>query len=549
MGVLTRRATVLLLLCGGPVLGQQGAETQEGALVYRIEGEEHNHLGRSLALLGDVDGDGIRDFAASRYTYQENPDVVNRIEIFSGKTGTLLRSLPRLAAVVSLPDLDGDGNPELGAVGPEGLNVISPRSGDLWYQTRAPFGIHGVSGPALTLPDLDGDGIGEFAYGDPRADIADDLTLPDDPWDIGRLSVLSGRTGRLLWFRQGAVKSALLGFRLVLAGDHDGDQVPDILTYGALGEQRRHTVSVFSTVTGEMLRSFWPGEDFQRFGVEMVSLGDHDGDGFPEVAIAAPWHTESSPGNSRGGHKGWVGIFGMPDFTLERSFVGRDYHNNGFSGDRLGVNLSTAGDADGDGVLDLLLGTWRSDNNRDFQEGRLYLHSGRTGEILTVYGGPQLVLHEPLFTALSPLDDLDGDGRDEFLAASSEENLGWPPEERVRAGSLRVLRYEPSTPRFIRGDTNEDGRVNITDVYNIVHALFEPTPLDCPAAYDVNVSGTQDLADVWELIYYLFRDFRAGGPTIRAPAPPYPECGSYTLIEPIPRVSLLPCAGSRVCAP
>jgi len=553
MRALARNTAVFVLLCGallcrGGILAQQGGETGPDPVVYQIEGEDHNELGLYLALLGDVDGDGIQDFAASRLTPQQAPDVVSRIDIFSGKTGTLIRSLLRLAGVVQMPDLDGDGDPELGAVGPEGLNVISPRTGEVWYKTRAPFGIHGVSGPALTLPDLDGDGVGEFAYGDPKADFADNLTLPDDLWDIGRLSVLSGKTGRLLWFRQGAVKSAGLGRVLVLSGDHDGDGVPDILTYGTLGEQKPHTVSIFSTVTGEMLRSFWPGEDFQQFGRRMASLGDHDGDGFPEVAIAASWHKEGSPGSRDGGFKGWVGIFRMPDFELERSFVGRDYNHQFFAGDQLGTSLSTAGDADGDGIPDLLIGTHRSDANRVFQQGRLYLHSGATGEVLTVYGGPQELRHAPLFALPSPLDDLDGDGRDEFLVASHQEDLGSPPAQRNLAGSIRALRYDPTTPRFIRGDTNDDGRVNITDVYNIVRALFEPTSLACPAAYDVDVSGTRDLADVWGLIYYLFRDFRTSGLTIHAPAPPYPECGTYTLIEPIPFVSLLPCAGSEACA-
>jgi hypothetical protein len=73
--------------------------------------------------------------------------------------------------------------------------------------------------------------------------------------------------------------------------------------------------------------------------------------------------------------------------------------------------------------------------------------------------------------------------------------------------------------RFVRGDTNGDGAVNIADAVFILMHLFAngPTPT-CMDAADANDDGSVNLADG---IYVLQNRF-ASGPAI---PPPYPECG------------------------
>ncbi|HVR76507.1 MAG TPA: dockerin type I domain-containing protein [Planctomycetota bacterium] len=73
---------------------------------------------------------------------------------------------------------------------------------------------------------------------------------------------------------------------------------------------------------------------------------------------------------------------------------------------------------------------------------------------------------------------------------------------------------------FVRGRTNEDDVVDLSDAVAILRYLFSggaaPDPLD---AADVNDDGVVDLVDPVYLLEYLFR----GGPVI---PPPFPEPGS-----------------------
>lgn len=78
--------------------------------------------------------------------------------------------------------------------------------------------------------------------------------------------------------------------------------------------------------------------------------------------------------------------------------------------------------------------------------------------------------------------------------------------------------------RFIRGDANGNGGINLTDSVAILGHLFQGRPLECPDAGDFNDTGTVNLTDAVATLEYLFRP---GG---IAPPPPFPEPG----VDPTP---------------
>jgi hypothetical protein len=73
----------------------------------------------------------------------------------------------------------------------------------------------------------------------------------------------------------------------------------------------------------------------------------------------------------------------------------------------------------------------------------------------------------------------------------------------ARLGSepLEILSETP----FLRGDANQDGSVDISDVVVVLGYLFLGSrPSACPDAADVDDSGELDLADPISALNYLF---------------------------------------------
>ncbi|MEM7166668.1 MAG: dockerin type I repeat-containing protein [Planctomycetota bacterium] len=71
---------------------------------------------------------------------------------------------------------------------------------------------------------------------------------------------------------------------------------------------------------------------------------------------------------------------------------------------------------------------------------------------------------------------------------------------------------------FIRGDSNSDGAINISDVTSALNHIFGISSQSCPDAMDFDDSGTLDVTDPVTLAQYLFVQ---GMP----PAPPFPNPG------------------------
>ena len=78
-------------------------------------------------------------------------------------------------------------------------------------------------------------------------------------------------------------------------------------------------------------------------------------------------------------------------------------------------------------------------------------------------------------------------------------------------------------PRFLRGDCNDDGNVDLSDAVCTLNWLFLGGPAPgCLAATNTNGDEEVDLSDPVSLLNHLF----LGGP---APVLPFPECGPGTL--------------------
>ena len=90
-------------------------------------------------------------------------------------------------------------------------------------------------------------------------------------------------------------------------------------------------------------------------------------------------------------------------------------------------------------------------------------------------------------------------------------------------------------PVFVRGDSNQDGGMNIADAVYILQNLFtNGPPILCPDAADSNDDENVDLADP----VYLLQNLFANGPAIPAPSV---GCGVDETGAPAGGPDLAPC--------
>lgn len=512
---------------------------------YRIAGRAPgDRLGSALAPLGDVDGDGAPDFACASLNATEEARG-GRVDILGGRDGKVLRSWfgqekgdPVGWLLAAAPDLDSDGEPEL-ALGLSGdrVSVVSPVTGREWYALDAATAGGVYRGTYLIVDDVDGDGTRDLVC-------ASGLVSFEALDSAGQVALRSGRGGELIWKRSGAVALGAFGYSAAVAGDHDADGLRDVVVgepcYGwRPGDAGGPAIHVLSLRTGETLRTVRPEGDVPHFefGAGLVALEDPEGGQFPRLAVSAPYWGPVGHPLDQGGALGWVGVYELPSFRLEREWTGSRPRGFAFLGDRLGYRLRAGGDVDGDGATDLLVGTQGVD--LDYSgHGRLEIASGRTLEVLEIAEGFQE--RDAFFEVLSPLGDIDGDGRDELIVGTPSEDAsdpeGW---EAIDAGAVRVIGPTQGRGRFRRGDVNRDGRLNITDPIALWMRLVDREPLLCPAACDADADGRVDILDVRMLLEYLFEPYAPPLP------PPHLRCAALSRVSGAPYP--LDCADPEPC--
>jgi hypothetical protein len=280
------------------------------------------------------------------------------------------------------------------------------------------------------LEDLDGDGKAEFAVSAMGWDrhASADGSSPAAA-DVGRVAVHSGADAKLLFALTGAAAgdnfgSALDGTR---AGGHR------LLAVGAMGTRNAQgqpqgvaSVQRLSVGGAEPHFTIEPEAAGARVGMYFVSiLGDVDGDGVPDV-FASDWGDGgTAPGAGRVCvHSGATGARLLS--------VAGDSAGEGF-----GTSASVCGDADGDGLADLVVGAWQHGSAAP-SGGRVALHSGKDGRRLAQWTCAQA--GDTFGFDAVGLGDVDGDGGTDILATSAWSNTGQPKQGRVfvLAGPERV---------------------------------------------------------------------------------------------------------------
>jgi hypothetical protein len=288
-----------------------GADQSVIHLIDDPEGLSGHWFGFNVKGMGDINADGVEDFAIgapANFTYlpvpcsgfEEGPSPCEassgRVFLFSGNTGdSILRiihdQIRTGTSVAPLDDINADGGPDI-AIGspnlersPGYVHAVSGNDGtELWevWEEGAPL-LASLGYFITDIDDLNGDGYGDIVAGAPFA--TDELH--------GQAYILSGYDGAVIRIHESpfGVEDGFFGGKVARIGDQNSDGIEDYAigqpTYTTSGMGYLH---IYSGRTGARINSIpspssVPGDGF---GGSVAKVEDKDGDGLDDFWVSAP---------------------------------------------------------------------------------------------------------------------------------------------------------------------------------------------------------------------------------------------------------------------
>ncbi|MCI0589776.1 MAG: integrin alpha, partial [Planctomycetes bacterium] len=249
---------------------------------------------------------------------------------------------------------------------------------------------------------------------------------------IAALAMSQGAIGQtVLLSIDGTSSGDLLGYSVARVGDYDGDGVGDLFV-GAPNAGGTGRAEIRSTSTGALLMAFLGTGGADHFGYSLADAGDVNADGVPDLIVGAPQNT-CCPAPSNG----YARVFSGAGGGTLHTFTGT---GSGYTADRMGWSVSSAGDVDGDGHSDLMAGGINAEpaGSPCCDAGQVRIFSGATGSVLRTWNG----LYEGgrFGSAVCPLGDVNGDGVPDQMASGMHGMqcpgfVGGPGHARVFSGA------------------------------------------------------------------------------------------------------------------
>ncbi len=278
------------------------------------------------------------------------------------------------------------------------------------------------------------------------------------------------------WITEGDQVSAYWGRAVNTAGDVNGDGYQDVIVGGYLfdnGQTNEGKVAVYYGSAGGLSPvPDWVAEGEQAgayFGYAVKTAGDVNSDGYDDILVGAYGYDQgqANAGRVYAYYGSASGLHSSPDWVVA----------GGQANASLGYAVSGAGDVNGDGYDDILVGAHLYDNG-EVDEGRVFLYYGSA---LGLSATPSWTMEGDqgsayFGAAVSSAGDVNGDSYDDLLIGTYAYDSGQENE-----GKVLMYLGSPGGPSILPDWSAEGDQVNAYLGVSI------------SAAGDVNADGYDDV--------------------------------------------------------
>ena len=367
-----------------------------------------NSTNYALSPAGDVNGDGYADVMISIYNNEYGVSSNGTVQLFMG-TGNGISSQPTWSG-------EGKGGSNFG----ESIASAGDVNGDGFFDI--------IIGASRYSNGEDNEGAAFVYYGSP-----------------------SGPAQTPSWTMEGNQANAFFGVSVSTAGDVNKDGYSDVIigaSYFDDGETNEGSISIYlGSPSGLSKTPYFTAEGDQVnafFGKSVACAGDVNHDGYSDVVIGAPGYDHGQ--NNEGRAFLYMGTnMGM---TQSAAWTGESNQADA----NYGYSVASAGDVNGDGFSDVVIGANRFDDKMS-NVGKIYVYMGSANGFTLfpdwTYTGSQI--DGNMGISVSAAGDINGDGYGEVIVGS----FGINPQ--IPTGNVFVFfgSVKGTTNKFIEIDKNK----------------------------------------------------------------------------------------------
>jgi FG-GAP repeat protein len=360
------------------------------------DGVASSDFGNSVATAGDVNGDGFADVIVGAYLYTNGQAAEGAAFVYLGSKGGLSTTPAWTvesdsagthfgASVGTAGDVNGDGFADVivGApfyggplTGPGRafiyLGSLSGLSTTPVWSPTGPAGADEFGFSVATAGDVNGDGfadviVGAYNYSNGQSGEGGAFVYHGSP---------AGPMPTPSWTAESDQPGARFGYSVATAGDVNGDGYADVIVGAPLGDNGQtdegRAYAYFGSPAGLTPTAIWTAESNQasaQFGTSVATAGDVNGDGYADVVVGAPFFDIGFPDQGLAYVYLGSGTGALLSPTPAWSVAG-DQPNAEY-----GISVATAGDVNGDGYADVVVGAYLEDDQAT-DEGKAYVYLG-----------------------------------------------------------------------------------------------------------------------------------------------------------------------------